>query len=375
MPDRKKLLFLTLRVFSSTGGIEKVCRVFSRSLQDLSQQHPEFRFQVLSLYDHPRQHDTRYLPADRFSGFAESKWRFLLAAIRESTGADFIVASHVNLLPVLAIVKKFSPRSRILLFAHGIELWDSLSARRLRMLQHCHQILAVSGYTADVIKERHALSKEQVRVFPNCIDPFLTRHQQGKSEQLLQRYGLSQDHFVLLTLTRLSSKEFYKGYDLVIRNLNQIALEYPACRYLIIGKYDEVEKERLDQLIRENGLERRVIFTGYIPDEELEAHYHLADLFVMPSKKEGFGIVFVEAMYYGLPVIAGNKDGSTEALLHGKLGILIDPDSDEELREAIMRIIKDRNRFIPNDRLLANHFGYVQYQNRVEALLFSESYS
>lgn len=371
MPDQKKLLFLTLRVFSSTGGIEKVCRVFSKAIQDLSQQHPEFHFQVLSLYDHPRQHDARYLSADRFSGFAESKWRFLLAAIRESTGADYIVASHVNLLPVLAIVKKFSPRSHILLFAHGIELWDPLSARRLRMLQHCYQILAVSGYTAGVIKERHALSKEQIKVFPNCIDPFLTRQRQGKSEQLLQRYGLSQGHFVLLTLTRLSSKEFYKGYDLVIRNLNKIALEYPACRYLIVGQYDEVEKDRLDQLIQENGLDKRVIFTGYIPDEELEAHYNLADLFVMPSKKEGFGIVFIEAMYFGLPVIAGNKDGSTEALLHGKLGILIDPDSDEELREAIMRVIEDRNSHMPDDRLLDTHFGYAQYQKRVEALLFS----
>jgi phosphatidylinositol alpha-1,6-mannosyltransferase len=374
MPESKKVLFLTLRVFSITGGIEKVCRVFSKSLEDTRQLHDRFSYRVLSLYDQPEDVDNKYLPKKYFIGFGQSKWRFFFSVIRESFGCDYIVLSHINLLPVASIVHRFNKKSRIVLLAHGIELWSPLSVRRLRMLQKCAQILAVSRYTADVIRNQHQLSEEQVTVFPNCIDPFLTRSRKEKNAELLDRYGIKKNQFVLLTLTRLSSKEFYKGYDFVIRNLNHIAAIHPECIYLIIGQYDSVEKERLDELIKEHGLDSRVVFTGFIPDDQLEAHYRLGDLFIMPSKKEGFGIVFVEAMYFGLPVIAGNKDGSVEALLDGKMGILVDPDNDQELRDAVMKVIDARQQYLPDDQLLMDHFGYARYKKRVEHLFYSDYY-
>ena len=81
------------------------------------------------------------------------------------------------------------------------------------------------------------------------------------------------------------------------------------------------------KLVEEKNLTNNFILTGYIEDKELTDHYLLADVFVMPSTQEGFGIVFLEALVCGLPVIAGNKDGSVDALLNGKLGKLIDPDN------------------------------------------------
>ena len=72
-------------------------------------------------------------------------------------------------------------------------------------------------------------------------------------------------------------------------------------------------------------LSESVIFTGYVKDEEVAAHFSIADIYIMPSTKEGFGIIFIEAMFYGKPVIAGNKDGSADALQNGTLGILVNP--------------------------------------------------
>jgi glycosyltransferase involved in cell wall biosynthesis len=69
----------------------------------------------------------------------------------------------------------------------------------------------------------------------------------------------------------------------------------------------------------------------------------MADLFIMPSQKEGFGIVFIEAMACGLPVIAGNKDGSVDALKNGELGILVDPDDKDQILEALETELKDRD--------------------------------
>ena len=81
-----------------------------------------------------------------------------------------------------------------------------------------------------------------------------------------------------------------------------------------------------------------MIFTGYVPDEELVAYYNLCDVFVMPSKGEGFGIVYLEALACGKPVVAGNHDGAREPLLDGRLGMLVDADSPSEVAAAVISI-------------------------------------
>jgi glycosyltransferase involved in cell wall biosynthesis len=174
-----------------------------------------------------------------------------------------------------------------------------------------------------------------------------------------------------MTLTRLASSERYKGYDIVIESLQELIKKNPSFKYLIIGKYDHAEKRRLDQLIRKAGLQSRVVFTGFVPDEELSRHFNLADIYIMPSEKEGFGIVFIEAMYYNKPVIAGNKDGSKDALLNGKLGVLVDPSSREEVSEAIENIAGDKSRYLPDHQLLMDHFSYPVYREKWREVLSS----
>ena len=122
-------------------------------------------------------------------------------------------------------------------------------------------------------------------------------------------------------------------------------------------------------MIDSMNLNHAVIFTGYIPEEELSAHYNLADLYIMPSLGEGFGIVFIEAMYYGVPVIAGNKDGSVDALLNGKLGLLVNPDKPEEIEIAIKKVINNKFAFKPDHNLLMQNFSYKAYKEKLESAL------
>ena len=140
-------------------------------------------------------------------------------------------------------------------------------------------------------------------------------------------------------------------------------------KYLLAGSYDNDEKIFLEKLIAKTRLEERVLLAGYIDDEELENYFAIADIYIMPSRKEGFGIVFIEAMYYGLPVIAGNIDGSADALLNGKLGQLVDPDNVEEITNAIEKVLTDKNAFIPNTELLIKHFSYQTYKHNLQELL------
>lgn len=113
-------------------------------------------------------------------------------------------------------------------------------------------------------------------------------------------------------------------------------------RYLIVGDGDD--RPRFESLADELGVRELVIFAGKVPSEELCDHYNLCDLFAMPSTGEGFGIVFLEALACGKPVIAGSKDASRDALLDGELGVLVDPEDPRELRDAIVAILAEVER-------------------------------
>ena len=154
----------------------------------------------------------------------------------------------------------------------------------------------------------------------------------------------------------------------MIKAIADLKIKYPNIKYLIAGRYDKRENFFLDTLIKKLDIQDAVVMPGYIQDEALEVHFSLCDMYIMPSSKEGFGIVFIEAMYYGLPVIAGNADGSADALLNGKLGQLIAPDNENEITIAIANIIENKTSFIPDRNLLLQHFSYDVYKEKLEGI-------
>lgn len=363
----KKTIFLTLRVFSATGGIEKVCRILGKALYEDSIKN-EGIVQICSMYD--KQQDAfsnLYFPAENFRGFGINKLQFIKEMVRAGTKSNVVILSHINLLLIGWLIKKVSPHTKIILLAHGIEIWYPLNARKRKMLQRCDKILSVSSYTNNKIIEVHGLAKEKCAVLNNCLDPFLPLPSfQKKNEALLKKYGFSATDKILITLTRLSSKERYKGYDKVIEAIADLKIKYPDIKYIIAGIYDSREKLFVDTLINELEIQNAVVLPGYIQEEELEDHFAMSDMYVMPSKKEGFGIVFIEAMYYGLPVIAGNTDGSADALLQGELGQLVNPDNAGEIAIAIANVIENKTSFSPDRNMLVQHFSYEAYKEKLE---------
>ena len=361
---RKGILFLTLKVFSSTGGIEKMNRVAGKALQEAGEE-----VKIFSSHDETAV-ENKYFPSENFFAFNGNRKRFAVKSIKEGIKSNVVILSHINLLTVGYLIKILSPKTKLVLFAHGIEIWKPLSSIKKKMLLKCNQIWAVSNFTNDKIKELGYVKNSRSIVLNNCLDPFLQKENNpDRSEKLLSHYGLTKENFILLTLTRLNSDEKYKGYDKVLQCLQGLIKEYPDLRYLIIGKYDNEEKVRMDKMISSMSLDHAVVFTGYIAEEELSTHYNLADLYIMPSLGEGFGIVFIEAMYNEVPVIAGNKDGSIDALLNGKLGLLVDPDNPEEITSAIKKVINNKSSFVPDQTLLMQNFSYQVYKEKIKAAL------
>lgn len=366
---RSKLLFLTLKIFSETGGIEKVCRVAGKSMYELAIESGS-SLNIFSMHDAAESESDKYFPSAIYSAFNGRKFQFVFNSIKAGIKSGVVIFSHVNLLSVGFLIKLFSPKTKVLMFAHGIEIWKELPSWKIKMLHRLDYILSVSHFTKNKIKKLYNLPEEKCFILNNCLDPFLPKiNSTQKKSGLQDKYGLKNEDFVIMTLTRLSYKEKNKNYDKVIFAIKELLAEHPHLKYLFVGKYDEQEKARLDAVIKEMNLEGIVVFTGFVPDDELADHYNLADLFIIPSEKEGFGIVFIEAMYYGKSVIAGNRDGSVDALANGELGILVDPQKQEEITGAIKRVIENKTAFIPDRELLLSKFSYSVYKNNLKNIL------
>jgi phosphatidylinositol alpha-1,6-mannosyltransferase len=144
---------------------------------------------------------------------------------------------------------------------------------------------------------------------------------------------------------------------------------------MLSGQYDSTEELRIRKLISSCGVEEEVILTGFLNEKELADYFLLADLFVLPSKKEGFGIVFIEALACGLPVICGNADGSIDAIRNGELGTAINVDDLDELEKTITMYLKKPLTVHTRQNLQSQcllHFNELDYMNNILHLIDNE---
>ena len=261
---------------------------------------------------------------------------------------DLVICGHINLLPLAF--------GNPLLVVHGIEAWK----RRRAPLEKCRGIVSVSTLTRDRLVGWSGYAGPTY-VLPNAVhlEDYGIRE---KRPDLTERYGLDGKR-VLLTVGRLDSAERSKGFDEVMAVLRELPEDVV---YLIAGGGND--RTRLQQRAMDLGVSARVRFTGLFPDAEKRDLYNLADAYVMPSRGEGFGFVFLEAMACGVPVIGSKLDGGREALLDGKLGLLVDPTNPAELRAAILETLARGERRIPEG---LDYFSFGKFVERSRAILSS----
>lgn len=354
------MLFLTLHTFSTMGGIEKVCRTAGKVFEEIARERGH-DFMIYSLHDAPDASTEPYIRKKQLKAFNKNKIRFAIASILKGRKSKTVILSHINLAPVGLWIKKLSPKTKVILFAHGIEVWRELTDKQKTFLQKADLIIAVSKFTAERLAHQYQLNN--IRVINNCIDPFLPQPVTNRAI-IRQNLGFGPDDFILLTVSRLTAKEVNKNYDKVLTALGELKLQTPNVKYLFVGKYELEEKKRLEKKIERLGIEKDVAFAGYIPDTDLSSYYNASDVYIMPSKKEGFGITFIEAMYFGLPVIGGNKDGSADALMNGQLGLMVDPERQDEITSAIAKVFVNHRSFKPDKDVVIENFGFEAYKKK-----------
>lgn len=296
-----------------------------------------------------------------------SKWRFALAAVRAAFARPsfgLVFCGHINLVPLGFIAAKLA-QAPFVTMLHGVEAWQPTSNCLTRFLvRFAGSFVAVSELTKQRFLGWAAVGKTSSYVLPNSIDVSLFGSGQP-SPRLLDRYGLH-GRKVLLTLGRLSADERYKGVDEVLEILPQLVRKVSNLVYLVVG--DGTDRARLENKACQKGLAGHVVFTGRVSEEEKADHYRVADAFVMAGCGEGFGIVYLEALACGIPVVASKLDASCEAVRNGELGILVNPKDPVELQDGILAALEKPRGAVPAG--LA-HFSCANFQKRCHEIVDS----
>lgn len=337
-------------LYATPGGIQRYSRFLIAALREV---WPDPRYEVFLKNDRPGDPALDGLEAHasgNLPGWARTPaYATRIAARALAERPRLVIAGHLN----FAVVSEWLARIADIpywIVTHGIEAWGVERPALRRALRGAACVVSVSRYTAARLVDEQGLDPARVSLLPGTFDPSLFRPRE-RPAALARRLGLDPGQPMLLTVARLAGRDRHKGYDVVLDALPDIRQSVPGVRYVIVGEGDD--RPRIERRIRELGLERDVTLAGFVPDTELPDYYSLCTLFAMPSKREGFGIVYLEAMACGRPALAGDRDGSRDALLDGELGVLVDPDDVAALGDAVIEVLAGRH---PN-RLLYDPQG------------------
>lgn len=311
-----------------------------------------------------------------FSGNIPKIWQtphFALSLIRGAlmNRPYLILCAHVNFAPVAFWIHRFTGLPYWII-VYGTDAWMLQDKWKIKALQATEKIVSISGYTRDRLAKEQNLPLDKIFLLPVTFDASRFKIA-SKPDYLLTRYGLKPDQPVIMTVTRLAGKDRYKGYDKIILALSKIRYQILNVHYVLIGKGDD--QPRIEQLVKSLNLQNFVTLAGFIPDEELSDHYNLCNVFAMPSKGEGFGIVYLEALACGKPTLGGNQDGAIDALCQGELGALVDPDDVGAIAQTLIQILQGNYplpiMYQPEAlrQKVIDYFGFEQFKKTLTDLI------
>jgi len=346
-----KVCFFNLSTYSSIGGIEKYNQNLLKALDFLN-----IKTTSLSVYDKVNIEEFNNI---EFKNFNKNKLKSSVYLLKNIYKIEELVVSHINLMPIVIVSKILNPKLNIYIAIYGVEVWKNFSAL-YRFFFKKISFLSISSYTTDVFIEFNALKKNNIHYLPPSVNLDLSSNIKNPYDN---------KNFNILSLSRLHEADSYKGIDSMIKTIPLLLNRIPNIKFTIVGSGND--KERLMQLSQEMGVENYIDFKGFV--KGTESYYKYCDMFCLPSKGEGFGIVYLEAMKYKRPCIACNEGGQTDVVINKKTGFLCDYDDLHCLVENIIRLSENPQKVQElgdnGYQYLLNNFTFDKFQSRLRSIL------
>jgi glycosyltransferase involved in cell wall biosynthesis len=326
----------------------------------------------LSLND-PRGRHTVRVGSLEFSasGYAGSKIQFALAALRAAGRKPaLVIALHPHLAPITWAMKARGGKFRSIVFTHGVEVWQPLGWPRGAALRSADLVIGPSADTVQHLISEQGILPGKVQQLPWGLDPEFEARVAAPAPHSPPP-GFPAAGRIILTVGRWDSAERYKGADTLIAALPRVLKAAPDTFVVLVGDGDD--RPRLEQLARDFGVSEHARFLHGLTLEQLFACYANCDLFALPSRGEGFGLVFLEAMANAKPVIGGAHGGIPDIVEDGVTGLLVPHGDVERLAQALESLLNNPSRAREmgargRDRI-EKTFSFAQFQLHLTQIL------
>jgi phosphatidylinositol alpha-1,6-mannosyltransferase len=293
---------------------------------------------------------------------ANARLRSALAVRKQRERSGILLIWHIGLLKLLPFFR--TPPQKVVLFMHGIEIWRYQDLLTRRLLKRVDLFLTNSDHTWERFlsfnPELEAVSHRTVWL---GMDVPLTI--ELKPPDAVPK---------AMMLSRLSQTEDYKGHRELISAWSSVVKKIPSAQLLIAGDGDL--RTELEQLVKENQLTASVRFLGRISESEKQKLLESSRCLVMPSRAEGFGLVYLEAMRMGRPCLVSTVDAGREVINPPEAGLAVNPDDKFDLADSICRLLRDgvewRQWSEQARRRYEENYTAKHFQERLLAALFQD---
>jgi len=371
--SRERKAPLVLGIFTGLlehGGVSYAGRQAAAVLASVAAK-TKCDYTLLSLKDEGVQHTTFAGQDLTIQGFGGRKARLAMQVVSDAPRVRLAYFGHCNLAP-LGFAFSMRGNGRYVVAAYGIEVWQKVTALRSLALKRAGAVTSSSRFTVDKLVEINRISCARVSMIPLCLNPTFGKQVSTKSCKPPLPEGK-----IILSVARLASSERYKGVDQLIQAMRQLRSLVPDAYYVVVGKGDD--QPRLERLAAELGVADRVIFAGARTDDEVAFYYSAASVYAMPSRGEGFGLVFLEAMASGKPIVAAREAATPEVVIDGENGLLVKYGDVDELVRCLARLLSDADMRHQMGRAglirFQEHYTFDKFQTRLSNLLLNQIYS
>jgi glycosyltransferase involved in cell wall biosynthesis len=305
-----------------------------------------------------------------FRGYDRAKFRLSFdAALLALKKPSIVIAAHPNLAPPARWMKRISRAMKTIVLCHGVDVWERLPPSRREALVRADLVLAPSTHTADKLVNVQGVSAERIRVLPWPVNAALMRMAERPSDLTLPaRFPKGR---VILTVGRWATSEQYKGADKLIEAMPELLRAFRGLQLVAVGSGDDLP--RLKGIAERLKVSHAVHFLEGLSREELAACYAHSEIFALPSTGEGFGIVFLEAMAFGLPVVGVAAGGVTDIVQDGVNGLLVSGGDQPSLTAALQQLLQDatlRSRLGNNGaEMVRQKYQFTSFERGLEAIL------
>jgi phosphatidylinositol alpha-1,6-mannosyltransferase len=286
--------------------------------------------------------------------FIWQAWRSFRRHRHELVIFDLVGLARSTLLPLPGF-----PPPRFAIFVHGIELEAATAGSRARALREASRILANSQFTAEKVRKAFPELADRLRVVPLCVDPERVAAWEALSPATLHREPAA------LIVGRLSSEERGKGHDELLEAWPSVRQAVPGAELWIAGGGDDAP--RLEARVRDLGVGGAVRMFGRVSDATLADLYRRASVYAMPSRQEGFGLTYAEAMWFGLPCLGATADAAGQVIVDGETGSLVPYGDVGAIARALIEMLSEPERARRLGDAARRHarqrFGYDRFRS------------